>query len=102
MSLRCAVGLNLTAANRVIMMDLWYNGPLEYQAFARVHRIGQTKEVHAVRIIALETFDTRVLDLQKKKADEVGKVYKDDEHIDDPGEDVTWADVRRAFEDWVD
>ena len=45
------VGLNLTAANRVYLMDIWWNPAAEDQAVDRVHRLGQTKSVDVVRMI---------------------------------------------------
>lgn len=42
------VGLNLTAGNRVIIIDLWWNQSVETQAFCRVYRIGQVREVEVV------------------------------------------------------
>lgn len=42
------VGLNLTAGNRVIIIDLWWNQFVETQAFCRVYRIGQEREVEVV------------------------------------------------------
>lgn len=49
------VGLNLTAANRVIIIDLWWNQSVETQAFCRIYRIGQEREVEMVCHVALFT-----------------------------------------------
>eukprot|EP00195_Chlamydomonas_chlamydogama_P006844 CAMPEP_0202908280 /NCGR_PEP_ID=MMETSP1392-20130828/45514_1 /ASSEMBLY_ACC=CAM_ASM_000868 /TAXON_ID=225041 /ORGANISM="Chlamydomonas chlamydogama, Strain SAG 11-48b" /LENGTH=102 /DNA_ID=CAMNT_0049597537 /DNA_START=63 /DNA_END=368 /DNA_ORIENTATION=- len=45
-----ALGVNLTAANHVVLMDLWWNPTTEEQAIDRAHRIGQTRVVHVTRI----------------------------------------------------
>ncbi|KAI8381219.1 SNF2 family N-terminal domain-containing protein [Radiomyces spectabilis] len=67
-STKCgSLGLNLTVANRVVMMDIWWNPALENQAIDRVHRIGQTKPVEVHRIFITDTVEDRILELQKKK-----------------------------------
>lgn len=67
-STKCgSLGLNLTCANRVILMDIWWNPALENQAIDRVHRIGQTKPVEVHRIFINDTVEDRILELQKKK-----------------------------------
>ncbi|KAF7729901.1 hypothetical protein EC973_003635 [Apophysomyces ossiformis] len=69
-STKCgSLGLNLTVANRVILMDIWWNPALENQAIDRVHRIGQTKNVEVHRIFVNDTVEDRILELQKKKQD---------------------------------
>ena len=60
-------GLNLTAANHVIHIDRWWNPAVEAQAMDRAHRIGQTRPVFAYRLIARDTVEEKVLDLQKTK-----------------------------------
>jgi len=68
MSLRCgSVGLNLTSANRVIFLDLWWNPSVEEQATDRVHRIGQTKPVVVHRLTIKDTVEGRILQLQETK-----------------------------------
>lgn len=59
--------LNLTAANRIIILDPWWNRSTESQAIARVYRIGQKKVTHAVRILASSTIDDDVYKLQERK-----------------------------------
>lgn len=61
------VGLNLTAADYVFLLDPWWNPAVEAQAIDRTHRIGQTKEVFAYRLIAEDTVEEKVLALQATK-----------------------------------
>lgn len=63
------VGLNLTAANKVFMMDPWWNPATEDQAIDRVHRLGQTREVEVYRLVMKDSLEERIMDLQKKKRD---------------------------------
>lgn len=55
------VGLNLVAANKVFLMDPWWNPAVEEQAIERVHRIGQKKAVTIIRFIMDKTIETRML-----------------------------------------
>jgi len=61
------VGLNLTAAEYVFLLDPWWNPAVEAQAIDRSHRIGQTKPVFAYRLIARGTVEEKVLALQQGK-----------------------------------
>jgi len=61
------LGLNLTAAEYVFLLDPWWNPAVEAQAVDRAHRIGQTKPVFAYRLIAKDTVEEKVLELQKSK-----------------------------------
>ncbi|KAK4272432.1 hypothetical protein QN277_020993 [Acacia crassicarpa] len=60
-------GINLTAASRVYLLEPWWNPGVEEQAMDRVHRIGQKEEVKIVRLIAKNSIEERVLELQEKK-----------------------------------
>jgi SNF2 family DNA or RNA helicase len=62
-----SVGLNLTAANHVILIDPWWNPAVEDQAIERVHRIGQQKDVTVTRLICARTIEERILHLNEKK-----------------------------------
>jgi superfamily II DNA or RNA helicase len=61
------VGLNLTAAEYVFLLDPWWNPAIEAQAIDRAHRIGQTRQVFAYRLIAEGTIEEKVLELQDRK-----------------------------------
>ncbi len=60
-------GLNLTAANYVIILDPWWNPAVENQAADRVHRIGQTQPVTVYRLITADTVEERVIELHARK-----------------------------------
>jgi hypothetical protein len=67
-SLKCgSLGLNLTCANRVILLDQWWNPAVESQAIDRVHRFGQTRNVYVHRISINNTIEQRILQLQEEK-----------------------------------
>ena len=61
-------GLNLTSADTVIHYDPWWNPAVEDQASDRAHRIGQTKSVFVYKLIAADTVEERILELQERKA----------------------------------
>ena len=62
-------GLNLTSADTVIHYDPWWNPAAEDQASDRAHRIGQTKSVFVYKLIAADTVEDRIVELQQRKAD---------------------------------
>src|SRR5439155_19205174 len=61
------LGLNLTAASYVFLLDPWWNPAVEAQAIDRTHRIGQDKPVFAYRLIARDTVEEKILELQRGK-----------------------------------
>ena len=61
------VGLNLTAADYVYIVDPWWNPAVELQAIDRTHRIGQTKNIFAYRMICKDTIEDKILQLQERK-----------------------------------
>ncbi len=61
------LGLNLTAAEYVFLLDPWWNPAVEAQAVDRAHRIGQTRPVFAYRLIARDTVEEKVVALQETK-----------------------------------
>jgi superfamily II DNA or RNA helicase len=63
------LGLNLTAAEYAFILDPWWNPAVEAQAVDRAHRIGQTRPIFTYRLIARDTVEEKVLELQKTKRD---------------------------------
>jgi superfamily II DNA or RNA helicase len=61
------LGLNLTAAEYVFLLDPWWNPAVEAQAIDRVHRVGQSRQVFAYRLICKGTVEEKIIDLQAKK-----------------------------------
>ncbi|KAI0068064.1 hypothetical protein BV25DRAFT_1793364 [Artomyces pyxidatus] len=70
------VGLNLTTANHVFMMDCWWNAATENQAIDRVHRIGQEKTVYVKHFIIEDTIEGRILQIQKRKTALVKEAFR--------------------------
>ncbi len=75
------VGLNLTAADYVFLLDPWWNPAVEAQAIDRVHRIGQERPVFAYRLICRGTVEEKVLDLQGKKRDLADAILAADQSL---------------------
>ena len=61
------LGLNLTAAEYVFLLDPWWNPAVEAQAIDRAHRVGQQNQVFAYRLICKGTVEEKILELQQKK-----------------------------------
>jgi SNF2 family DNA or RNA helicase len=61
------LGLNLTAAEYVFLLDPWWNPAVEAQAIDRAHRIGQSRHVFAYRLLARDTVEEKVAELQQSK-----------------------------------
>jgi SNF2 family DNA or RNA helicase len=61
-------GLNLVAADYVFLLDPWWNPTTEQQAIARAHRIGQDKNVFAIKFITRDSIEEKILKLQERKS----------------------------------
>ncbi len=72
------IGLNLTAADYVYIVDPWWNPAVEQQAIDRTHRIGQTKNIFAYRLICKETIEEKMLILQERKRALASELVADD------------------------
>lgn len=90
------VGLNLTAADTVIIFDPWWNPSVENQAVDRAHRIGQTQSVNVYRLLTKGTIEDKIQALKRKKqnlfdavVDESGELFKK----------LTWEDLKELFAD---
>lgn len=86
------VGLNLTGANVVIMYDSWWNPMVESQAEDRAYRIGQTEDVHVIKLITKGTIEEKLQQLQEKKKDLVEEIFSTHENplLENIEEQVKW------------
>jgi SNF2 family DNA or RNA helicase len=75
------LGLNLTAAEYVYLLDPWWNPAVEAQAIDRSHRIGQTQHVFAYRLICRGTVEEKILELQQKKRDLADAILNADNRL---------------------
>jgi SNF2 family DNA or RNA helicase len=74
-------GLNLTEADYVYLVDPWWNPAVENQAIDRSYRIGQKKNVIAVRLICPDTIEEKIMKLQESKNKLVNDLIKTDENM---------------------
>ncbi|XP_039139181.1 DNA repair protein RAD5B [Dioscorea cayenensis subsp. rotundata] len=80
MSLKAGgVGLNLTAASNVFLMDPWWNPAVEEQAIMRIHRIGQKRQVRVRRFIVKDTVEERMQQVQARKQRMIAGALTDEE-----------------------
>lgn len=75
-------GLNLTGADVVIHFDPWWNPAAEQQAVDRAHRIGQSKTVEVIKLLAQGTIEEKIFELQEKKKEIIKNVLDDDNSTD--------------------
>ena len=68
------VGLNLTGADTVILVDLWWNPAVESQAIGRAHRMGQDQAVEVYRLVTRGTIEEKIQELQEEKKNLVSEV----------------------------
>jgi SWI/SNF-related matrix-associated actin-dependent regulator of chromatin subfamily A3 len=73
----CSVGLNLVAADTVILADSWWAPAIEDQAVDRVHRLGQTRPCTVWRLVMEDSIEERVLEIQSEKRKLVGKAFQE-------------------------
>jgi SNF2 family DNA or RNA helicase len=89
------VGLNLTAADTVIIFDPWWNPAVEQQAIDRAHRIGQDKAVFVCRLVAAGTVEEKMDELKARKRALADSLFDRDGRI---GSALTEEDVRALFD----
>src|ERR1700692_817637 len=75
------VGLNLVAADYVFLLDPWWNPAVEAQAIDRTHRIGQSQRVFAYRLIARDTVEEKVLELQESQRELAEAIIGEDNRL---------------------
>ena len=88
------VGLNLTAADYVYLVDPWWNPAAEQQAIDRTHRIGQTQKIFAYKMICRNTVEEKILELQNRKRKLAGDLVGEDEAV---AKNLTKEDVAFLF-----
>jgi SNF2 family DNA or RNA helicase len=86
------VGLNLTAAEYVLILDPWWNPAAEMQAISRAHRIGQDKHVFVYRFISRNTLEEKILKLHERKSNLA------DAFINDSLKGINPEDVMELFD----
>jgi len=72
-------GLNLTAADYVFLVDPWWNTAVQQQAIDRTHRIGQTKNIFAYKMICKDTIEEKIIRLQQRKKQLAEDLVSEDE-----------------------
>ena len=78
MSLKAGgTGVNLTAADTVVLYDPWWNPAVEMQAIDRAHRIGQKKTVNVYRLVTADSIEERVMSLKEKKIEMINSIMTD-------------------------
>ncbi|EGG17963.1 SNF2-related domain-containing protein [Cavenderia fasciculata] len=96
------VGLNLTRANHVIVLDPWWNSSAEDQAIDRVHRIGQLKHVYVKKYVIQASIEERVLELQRAKESMTKAIL--DQKYDPTRQIITFKlsieDIKKLFMDF--
>jgi SNF2 family DNA or RNA helicase len=74
-------GLNLTAADYIYILDPWWNPAVEAQAVDRAHRIGQSRKVFAYRLIARDTVEEKIVQLQQSKRELAEAIVSEDKNF---------------------
>ena len=75
------LGLNLTNADYVFLLDPWWNPAVEAQAIDRAHRIGRQKPVVAYRLIARDTVEEKIVELQARKRELAESILSEDNSV---------------------
>jgi SNF2 family DNA or RNA helicase len=75
------LGLNLTKADYIFLLDPWWNPAVEAQAIDRAHRIGRTNPVVAYRLIARDTVEEKILELQARKRELAESIISEDNSV---------------------
>ncbi|GKU21611.1 unnamed protein product [Fusarium langsethiae] len=93
----CSVGLNLVAADTVILSDSWWAPAIEDQAIDRVHRLGQTRETTIFRLVMEGSVEERVLDVQSEKRELVTKAFQEKNSRNKKRENTRAADISKLL-----
>ena len=90
-------GLNLTSADTVIHLDLWWNPQTENQATDRAHRIGQKNKVTVVKLVSKCTIEEKILELQEKKKLLSDKIIEGESRDKNTLSELTEKDLRNLL-----
>ena len=90
-------GLNLTSADIVIHLDLWWNPQAENQATDRAHRIGQKNTVEVIKLIMTGTIEEKILNLQEKKKVLSDKIIEKEQGKQDTFQNLSVEDIRELL-----
>ena len=93
----CAVGLNLVAANQVILADSWWAPAIEDQAVDRVHRLGQKRETTVFRLVMEDSIEEMVLDIQAEKRKLMMTAFQEKTSKRSAGKSTRIADIERLL-----
>lgn len=88
-------GITLTAADYVFLVDPWWNSAIEQQAIDRTHRIGQTKNVFAYKMICKNTIEEKIIEIQKRKQFTSDALISEEENF---VKNLTQEDITYLFE----
>lgn len=91
------VGINLTVANHVFLMDPWWNTAVEKQAIDRVHRIGQKKAIFVTRFFVKQTVEQRILAIQEGKDKVADRALSNRRGDAPPRAGLSFAELRQLF-----
>ncbi|KAJ2015723.1 hypothetical protein GGI06_003244 [Coemansia sp. S85] len=92
-----AVGINLTAANHIIIESAWWNPSIDDQAIDRIYRIGQTKTVHVHILIAQGTVDEKMHAIQDFKRGVIDTIIG--RTTDSDSTKISTSDIRHMLQD---
>jgi SNF2 family DNA or RNA helicase len=96
-NLQCGgLGLTINSANHVIFLDPWWNLSVENQATDRVHRIGQTKQVHIHKLFCKQTIEEWIIGLQKYKQYNANKIL-----FDTNNKKISQNDIRQLYNKYI-
>lgn len=93
----CSVGLNLVAADTVVLADSWWAPAIEDQAVDRVHRLGQTRPTTVWRLVMEGTVEERVLDIQGEKRELVNKAFQEKQGKQKKTKETRMADILKLL-----
>jgi SWI/SNF-related matrix-associated actin-dependent regulator of chromatin subfamily A3 len=93
----CAVGLNLTAANQIILSDTWWAPAIEDQAVDRVHRLGQKRATRTFRLVMDKSIEDNVLAIQGEKRKLMRMAFQEREGKRDQAKAGRLADIQRLL-----